>query len=100
MTWDRKVINKYNHLETVQEKVDILAHQVKLFIEIFDLLFKKGIPLFWRDKGAMLNKDEYYEKLIAWRQDHLNFADMTESLTGKVLVKTLVDEFEIFITIK
>ena len=25
MTWDRKVINKYHHLDIVQEKVDILA---------------------------------------------------------------------------
>ena len=46
MTWDRKVINKYQYLDTVQEKVDILAHQVKLFIDMFDPLFKKGIPFF------------------------------------------------------
>ena len=26
MTWARKVINKYHHLDTVQAKVDILAH--------------------------------------------------------------------------
>ena len=47
MTWARKVINKYHHLDTVQAKVDILAHRVKLFIEMFDLLFNKGLPFFW-----------------------------------------------------
>ena len=67
MTWERKVINKHHHLDIVQEKVDMLAHQVKVFIEIFDPLFKKGLPFFWKEKGAMLNRDAYYAKLIAHR---------------------------------
>ena len=46
MTWARKVVKKYHHLYIVQEKVDVLAHQVKLFIEMFDSPFKKGIPFF------------------------------------------------------
>ena len=46
MTWARKVIKKYYHLDIVQAKVDILAHQVKLFIDMFDPLFKKGLPFF------------------------------------------------------
>ena len=41
MTWARKVIKKYHHLDIVQENVDILAHQVKLFNDMFDPLFKK-----------------------------------------------------------
>ena len=45
--WDRKVINKYHHLDIVQEKVDILAHQVRWFIDMFDPLFKKELPFFW-----------------------------------------------------
>ena len=40
MTWARKVVNKYHHLDTVQAKVDIMAHQVKIFIDKFDPLFK------------------------------------------------------------
>ena len=28
LNWARKVINKYLHLDTVQEKVDILDHQI------------------------------------------------------------------------
>ena len=43
MTWARKVVNKYHHLDTVQAKVDIMTHQVKLFIDMFDPLFMKGI---------------------------------------------------------
>ena len=48
MTWARKVINKYHHLDKVQEKVDILAHQAKLYIYMFDPLFKKGLHFFWK----------------------------------------------------
>ena len=47
MTWERKVINKHHHQDTVQEKVDILAHLVEWFIEYFYQLFKKGTPFFW-----------------------------------------------------
>ena len=67
MTWDRKVVNKYHHLDTVQEKVDILAHQVNLFIDMFYPLFKKGIPLFSKQNGAMLTQNKYHEKIIGCR---------------------------------
>ena len=53
-----------------------------------------------QEKGAMLTKDEYYEKLIACRHDHLNFVDMTQSLTDKVLVEKLDDEFKILFAFK
>ena len=48
----------------------------------------------------MLTKDEYNEKLVACRQDHLNFADMTQSPTGKVLVEKLANEFKILFGFK
>ena len=72
MTWERKVINKHHHLDTVHAKVGISAHQLELFIESFDPLFKKGIPFVWREKAVMLTKDAYYEKLIERGKDHLN----------------------------
>ena len=100
MTWASKFINKYHHLDIVQEKVDILTHQVKLFIDMFDPLFKKGIPFFWKQKGSMLTKDEYYEKWITYRHDHANFADMNQSLSGKLIVDQLADEFEILFSFK
>ena len=100
MTWARKVIKKYHQLDRVEEKVDILAHQVKLFIDMFDLLFKKGPPFFQKEKGVMLTTDGYYEKLIACRQDHANFVDMNQSLYGRVIVDKLADEFEILFTFK
>ena len=41
ITWARKVVNKYHHLDTIQAKIDIMAHQLNLFRDMFDLFFKK-----------------------------------------------------------
>ena len=46
ITWARKVVNNYHHLDTIQDKIDIMAHQLKLFRDMFDPLFKKGLPFF------------------------------------------------------
>ena len=45
-----KVVNKYHHLETVQEKIDVMHHQIKGYIELFNPLFKRGLPFFWEEK--------------------------------------------------
>ena len=70
------------------------------FIEYFDQLFKKGLPFFWQEKGAMLTKNAYYENLIVRRKEHLKFADMTSSLTGRIIVDMLANEFEILFSFK
>lgn len=43
ITWEKKVVSKHQHLDIVQAKIDIMTHQVKLFIELFTPLFKKGL---------------------------------------------------------
>ena len=48
----------------------------------------------------MLNNDEYYEKLIACRKYHANFAYMNHSLFGRVVVEKLANEFEILFAFK
>ena len=48
----------------------------------------------------MLTKDEYYEKPIACRQNHANFADMNQPLYNKLIVDKLDDEFEIMFIFK
>ena len=50
ITWERKVVNKYHHLEIVQAKKDVMHNQIKEFIQLFNPLFKRGIPLFWEEK--------------------------------------------------
>ena len=53
ITWERKVVNKYHHLETIQEKIDVMHHQIKVFAELFNHLFKRGFSFFWEEKGGM-----------------------------------------------
>ena len=86
-------MNKYHHSDIVHAKVDIMAHQVNVFIDMFDPLFKKGLPLFLEEKGTMLTQKEYQEKLIQCRLDHTNFTDINQSLSGKTIVDKLADEF-------
>ena len=47
ITQDRKVVNKHQHLDTVQAKIDFMSHQLKLFMDMFYPLFKKALPFFW-----------------------------------------------------
>ena len=46
ITWARKVVGKHQHLDIVQAKIDIMQHQVKMFIELFTPLFKMGLLFF------------------------------------------------------
>ena len=64
ITWARKVVRKYQHLDKVQAKIDIMNHQIKKFIEFFNPLFKRGIPFFWEEKGGMWSQKEYSDRLI------------------------------------
>ena len=42
ITWAIKVVGKYQHLDSVQAKIDIMQHQVKMFIDLFTPMFKMG----------------------------------------------------------
>ena len=76
ITWERKVVNKQQHLDTLEANIGIMAHQVKLFMDMFDPLFKKGLPFFWEKKGSMLSQEEYQDHLIECRSNHTKFLDM------------------------
>ena len=56
ITWARKVVNKYHHLETVEAKIYIMMHEIKVFIEMFNPLVKMGLPLFWKEKGNIVTE--------------------------------------------
>ena len=46
INWARKVVNKHQHVKTVEAKIGIMTHQVKLFMVTFDPFFKKVLPFF------------------------------------------------------
>ena len=90
ITWARKVVNKYHHLETVEAKIDVMHHQIKEFIELFYPLFRRGLPFFWEEKGGMWSQKEYNDKLISCRLHHIHFYDMQhQSLSRKIVIDKL-----------
>ena len=56
ITWENKVVSKQRDLDTVEGRIDIVTHQVKLFMDMFDPLLKKALPFFWEEKGSMLSE--------------------------------------------
>ena len=55
ITWDRKVVNQYHHLETFEANIGIMEHEIKVFIKMFDHLVKMGLPFFLQEKGGMFS---------------------------------------------
>ena len=46
ITLARKVVNKYHHLEIVQAKINVMHHQIKEFIELFNPFSKEDFLSF------------------------------------------------------
>ena len=51
-----KVVGKHQHIDTVQAKINIMHHQVKIFEGSFVSLFQKGLPSFWEEDGKLLSQ--------------------------------------------
>ena len=101
ITCARKLVNKYHHLEMVQAKIDVMHHQIKGFIELFNPLFRRGLPFFWEEKGGMWFQKDYNDKLISCILDHRQFDDMQQqSLSGKIVIDKLDGDFEMFFDFK
>ena len=75
ITWERKVMSKHQHLDTIKKKFGIMNHQIKLFNHLFAPLCKRGLPFFWGGKGKMLSQKEYHDRLVKCRLDHRNFEE-------------------------
>ena len=67
ITWERKIVGKHKHLDTVHNKINITQHQVKMFIGLFTPLFKMGLPSFWEESGKLLSQVEYHAQLVITR---------------------------------
>ena len=53
--WARRVVNKHCHLNMVEAKWNFMHKQVNEFPSLFNPLVKRGLPLFWEEKGLMLS---------------------------------------------
>ena len=71
-----------------------MHYQIKEFIELFNPLFRRGLPFFWELKGGMWSQKEYNDRLISCRLDHRQFDDMQhQSLSGKIVIDKLTVDF-------
>ena len=55
ITWEMKVVGKNQHIDTVQDKINIMQHKVKVFKFSFVSLFQKGLPSFWEKGGRLFS---------------------------------------------
>ena len=78
-----------------------MHNQIREFIEQFNPLFKRGLPLFWEEKGGMWSQKEYNDTLINCRLDHGKFDDMQhQSLSGKEMIDKLAGDFNMMFEVK
>ena len=77
----------------MQDKIDIMYHQVKIFLGLFTPLFKMVLPSLWEENGKLLSQEEYHAQLVRCRLDHKKFEDMQQSLLGKTIVENLSVDF-------
>ena len=64
ITWSKKFMGKHQHIDILQEKVDIMLHQVKSFKGLFIELFQKGLSLSWDEDGKIIYHFEYPDLLV------------------------------------
>ena len=93
-------MGKHQRIETIQVKIDIMLHQVKTFKGSFISLFQKCFPSFWEEDGKLISQLEYQALLVKSILDHKFFEDMTQSLSGKVIIDKLAVDFELVTTFK
>ena len=67
------VLGKHQRIETVQAKIDIMQHHVKIFKGSFVSLFRKGLPSFGNEDGILLSQVEYQPLLVKCRLDQRKF---------------------------
>ena len=95
ITWERKIVGKHHHVESVQAKANQILQQVNTFKDLFTELFQKRIPSFVDEDGKLISQSNYKSLLVQDRLDHRKFEDMTQSLTRKVIIDKLAMDFEI-----
>ena len=98
ITWIMKVVGKHEHVDTVQDKIDIMQHPINVLKGLFVSLFQNGFPYFWEEGGRIFSQLEYQDMLVKCRLHHKKFKDMNHSLSRKIMVEKLALDFEIINT--
>ena len=78
-----------------------MHNEIKKLIQLFNPLFKRGIPFFQEEKGGMLSQKEYNDRLISCRVEHRQFDDTQHQFfLGKAVIDKLDGDFEMLFEFK
>jgi hypothetical protein len=94
ITWARRILGKYSHVENVEVKAGEIREEVIKFKKQFEKLVNKGFPAFWNEQNELIPQAEYKRLLFDIRMDHRNFQQLDHMLTGKILMEKMSGEFE------
>ena len=87
-------------MDIVWAKIDVIKHKVKEVIWLFKPLVDIGIPFFWEEKGPLLSRKKYRQRLVLCWLDNSKFGNMQQSLSGKIVFDKLASEFELLFDFK
>ena len=59
ITWERKIVGKHHHIESVQAKVDQMLQHMKSFKDLFIEIFHKRLCYFLDADGKLISQYEY-----------------------------------------
>jgi hypothetical protein len=94
ITWARRILGKYSHVENVEVKAGEIREEAIKFKKQFEKLVNKGLPAFWNEQNELIPQAEYKRLLFDIRMDHKNFQQLDHMLTGKILMEKMSGEFE------
>ena len=78
-----------------------MHHQIKEFIELFNTLFKRGLPFLLEEKGGMLSHKDHNDRLISCILYRIHFNDIQQqSLSKKIVIEKLAGDFEMLFDFK
>jgi uncharacterized protein YdhG (YjbR/CyaY superfamily) len=76
----QRIIDKDAALQKVKVRIEELQKEIKEVYALFKPLIEKGLPHFWDEDNALLNKEDYDNLLVLKRNDHSQLKIWRETL--------------------
>ena len=96
----RRIIDKEVASQKVKTRIEELQKEIKEVYTLFKPLIEKGLPQFWNEDNAMLNKEDYDNLIVLKRNDHSQFENLEGNLKGELAVQKVGNSFDLFNLIK
>lgn len=96
----KKLIEKNNLLNNVEERVNFIFNKVKYFKVKFYDLFQQGLPSFWDGQQFLMYRKDYEVLFAQQKNEKSKFQDLDKQLKGQIVVNKLIHDFEFLIHFK